>query len=232
VESRTRETAISYLSREAELPEPWGFAPMRGVALEWVNMMQASDSLTGMVLVCAGLGFLLAGWRFARIAILFSYGFVGAAGGYFLGRYYLGPLPFAAGLALVSIGLGYFLKRYAAPTLAALLGSLTLWAILGPTTVPAPTIYIVLTLAFVAVFIFSISHVRETTVVMTSFIGAIFIVSGIVAMASSSSTFGPHYRSMSAYGLFYPFLLIVPTVSGILIQLGDARSQDSGAVRG
>ncbi len=203
---------------------------MRNVVLQWLLLMQGMDNVLGLVLFLCGMGFLLTGWQFARVAILFTYAIMGASAGYFIGEYQGNPLMLS-GIGLVSLfGLGYVLNRYASPILSGTLGSLTFWTMLGPTTVPAPTIYIVLGLAFLTVFIFSVSHVRETIIVITSFVGALFIVSGIVALASNSRTFGPHYQSLSSYGFFFPFLLLVPTISGILIQHGAARSQDNGSV--
>ena len=134
----------------------------------------------------------------------------------------------ATGL-FIGIGGGFVLRHLAAPVLSGFLGALTMWALLGPTTVPAPTVYIVLALAFAGALTAGLSNPRGCTMALTAFVGAILMLSGIIAMVASSYTLYPQFRTLTAHAIFYPFALLVPTVCGILLQAADARTKDAGS---
>ncbi|MCH7814413.1 MAG: hypothetical protein IID40_10385 [Planctomycetes bacterium] len=75
----------------------------------------------------------------------------------------------------------------------------------------------------------SILHQREIIVVVTSFEGAVLMISAAVAMLSTVPGLFNYFRNMAHEGsIFIPFILLVPTVVGTMSQLADVKRRDSG----
>lgn len=203
----------------------YGVSIMRFVVLDWIQFIERAGSLLGLVFIALGAVFMLSGWRLARIAMVATYMLIGISAGIVFAPDSIGRILTALVLAGVVGGIGYLLKDRAGPVLAGLLGSLTIWTILGSSTVPAPTIYIVLVMIFVAITATALSNRVATSVYLTSFVGGMFIASGLVSLIMASTAIAPHFRGMSKSAVFYPFLIIVPTVCGVMLQLGDAKSR-------
>lgn len=203
---------------------------MRLLLSEWVQFLEGNEGVLGLILIICGLGFLLTGWRFARVSLVAIYGLVGMILGCSFGSYSAECLLFAVLCGCLLSILSVVLKNHAAPILAGILGSLTAWVVLGPSAVPPPTIYIVTGLTFVGVLAVSVVSRREAIIVLTSFVGALLVVSGLIAVVSESRSLALQYRSISGNGLFFPLALLVPTVSGILLQLGASNRSDAGNV--
>ena len=201
---------------------------MRLVVTHWIRYLETNEGVLGIILVVCGLCFLLAGWRFGRISLVLIYGLIGAALGCELGSGSFERILYTLLCGGGGAALGFLLRRYSAPLLAGALSSFTAWTILGQTMMPPSTIYILVGLTFIAVTAVSVMSKRGTTIVLTSLVGAIFLVAGLIAMVSESRTLGMHYRGMASHGLFFVFALLVPTVSGILLQLAAAKRTESG----
>jgi hypothetical protein len=199
---------------------------MQYYVLEWTRYMEGTGSMVGLVSAVAGMCFVLYGWRMYEVALLLVYGAVGAGVGASLAPQSVPVAVTATAGVLVFVGVGVALRKYAAPMLAGSVAALIAWYVLAPTSVPSPTTYIVMALACVAVMTVSMSNLRGCTIAVTAFIGAILVVSGLVALVADSRALFPHYRNMRAFGLFIPFLLLVPTVCGILLQMADAQGKD------
>ena len=122
---------------------------MRIVIVDWIQFIERAGSLIGLLMVASGAVFMLSGWRLARMAMIAIYALIGIGAGVALAPESLGPTTTAIAAGTIVAGLGYSLKDYAAPVLAGIIGTLGIWAILGSSTIPAPTIFIVLFMVFV-----------------------------------------------------------------------------------
>ncbi|MEE9296654.1 MAG: hypothetical protein V3W34_17050 [Phycisphaerae bacterium] len=203
---------------------------MPEVLREWSQFLQSGGSLLGLMLAFVGVTFLMSGWRFGRTAIIITYALVGAVGGRMFAVEHLGALAAVASGAAVCVMLCVLLRRYSGPLLAGFLGSMSLWALLGSSTIPPPTVYIVLGLAFAVVGAFSFANIRSTTILLTSFTGAGLFTSGLVGMALDSSVLSPHFQSIASFSFFYPFLVIASMASGIFLQRAAANRVDCGEI--
>ncbi len=199
---------------------------------QWTHYVEINGGAMGLVLTAFGLCFLGLGWRFERVALSIVYGLVGVVVGFQLGAGRSDVFAFAIGCAVVGVGLGVAFGRLSAPILAGLLSAVAVWAILDSYRIPATTFYVIVGLAFVAGLGMAVTRHREATIVATSFVGAFLLISGLIAMVSESRTLLPHYRSLAEVGIFFPFALAVPTVSGVLLQLAASNRSDSGSVKG
>jgi hypothetical protein len=112
--------------------------------------------------------------------------------------------------------------------LAGAVGGFAALLILEPTAMPAVTIYLLTAVAFAGAAAFCITFQRESVIVITALAGSTLMVSGLVAMVHESRWLGRQLEAMASTGILYPFLILVPTVSGVLLQLGAAKRRDMG----
>ncbi len=201
---------------------------MHRLVLDWKYFIEANGAPFGVMLALGGLCMLWMGWRFERFAIVTIYMAAGVIARDALELDWLGA--FVGGIVFAGVAgfAGTLLRKWAAPVLCGTMSALTAWAVTGDTTLPEPTVYIVLLLAFIVIAAISWADIQTATIVLTSFAGASLLASGIIAMVGTSQVFGPHLRSMSTYWIFYPFLLIAPTFMGIFLQLGAVKRKDGG----
>jgi len=198
---------------------------------QWTHYIEINGGATGLVLVAFGACFLGLGWRFERIALSAVYGLLGVVWGFYFGTGQPYVLVLVGGCATVGLVLGAILGRLSASVLSGLLGAVAAWTILDSYRIPATTFYVIVGLAFAAAMAVAVTRHREATIVGTSFVGAVLLVSGLIAMVSQSRTLLPHYRSLAEMGIFFPFVLAVATVSGVLLQLAASNRSDSGDIK-
>lgn len=207
---------------------------MQYAAMEWVYYLEGAGGALGALLVGAGLSLILSGWRSARVSLVVVYTLTGVMVGGVIhessGPSSIGALAACLIGGVIGGAVGGLLKQYATMALAGILGTLTLWAVLAPSALPPVTIYILLALMFAAVVAGAHLYKRTTTIVLTSFAGSVLLVSGTVSLVGMSRDFLPHFREMATYDIFFPAMLLVPTVSGTLLQLGAAASKDAGDI--
>ncbi len=198
---------------------------MRYVVLDWVRFIENAGSFFGLMFVAFGAVFMLSGWRLARMAMVATYAFIGIAASIVFAPGFAGPTVSAIVGGGMLASLGYVMKQHAGPVLAGLIGALLVWTILGSSTVPEPTIYILLVIVFVVIMATALTNRVATSIYLTSFVGGMFIASGFISMILGSAAMAPHFRALTRYSVFYPMLIIVPTVCGVMLQLGDAKSR-------
>ena len=99
-----------------------------------------------------------------------------------------------------------------------------------PMHVPAATMCIALVLAFGVFGAVGVVNDRIVSIVLTSVVGAILMVSGLSGVAHESRSLAIQLSTMASYKLFYPFLLTVATVSGVMLQMAAAKKHQTGSV--
>ncbi len=203
---------------------------MQVLLIDWKFLLETNGGVLGLALIVSGLALLLGGWRLERFTLFVIYAMAGAVGEQLFVGDVIDPVADIAIGGCVAVVVGIGLRKHAAPALAGALAALGVWEMLDGSFVPVSVIYIMQFLVFAAVAAPAASHLQGTTVVLSSFAGAALFASGLVAMVANSYVLAPHFRSMSSYGIFYPFLLLVPTVTGTFLQLSAAKRKDCGEV--
>ena len=197
----------------------------------WLRYLESNQGTLGLILVAVGLSFLLTGWRFRRASMVVVFALVGAVVGCCLGFNSMNMGWFAlAGVGVATV-VGLLAGRNGGPVLGSFLGGWAVWGVLESTRLPTPVTLIIVALAAIGVAGVTLTHKRETTIVLTSLAGAAILVSGVIALVGESHTLETHYRAMTSNVLFFPFAIIVPTVCGILLQMADVRRDDGGEVK-
>lgn len=201
---------------------------MSTILHEWGSYLTDENGLLGALLVTGGATLLFAGWRIDRVALLVIFGLAGFAVGAGLSDGQGQPIwggCVGAGAAAVVCAI---LRSYAPTLLAGVVGGFAALFLLEPTTMPPVTVYLLTAVAFAVGAAFCITFQRESVIVMTALAGSALMVSGLVAMVHESRWLGRQFEAMASTGILYPFLILVPTVSGVLLQLGAAKRRDMG----
>jgi hypothetical protein len=198
---------------------------------QWAAYLQRADWLIGLPLCAVGLVLALAGWRIWKVAVVVTFAIIG----WILGTLLAGDtghgLLFAAAGAII-------LGATSAPTAPysiAALGGIIIAGIAEMTLTEVGlerwALWIALMLCFAGSTALSYIYMRQVIVIVTAFEGAVLIVSGAVAIVSETPNVFHFFRSISNhYWFFLPFLLLVPTVVGCLLQMADVKQRDSGLV--
>ena len=203
---------------------------MQNVIHSWMQFLKQENGALGVVILVLGACYLLAGWRFGRAAYIITYALVGIAVGVCVGQSGGADVIYATVIGVVLAVICVASGKYAGALLAGGFGSLAVWWWLGPMHVPAVTMCIALVLAFGAFGAAGATNDRGVCIVVTSWVGAILTVSGLIGVAHESRSLAGQLSAMGSTKIFYPFVLTVVTVSGILLQMASAKRQDSGHV--
>jgi hypothetical protein len=195
---------------------------------EYIALMQHLDAVVAVLILGAGLVFLLQGWRIFRVWVIVTAGMLGVAAGERVGQLFQDPYfqlgcPVVGGLILALLAwplmkyalgliggltgglLGHSLLRYLAaafdrPDLAqhAWLGAIGGAVLLGVS----------------ALFLF-----RMVVIVSSSLQGSVMVVSGLVAMLLKFPPIAkPMTESMERGPHLLPVLMVVPAIIGVLFQ--------------
>lgn len=203
---------------------------MQDVIQSWLQFLKEGNGAFGGVILVIGVCYLLAGGRFGRAAYIITYALIGIAVGVCSGQSVGEDVIYAAVIGVVSVVICVASGKYAGALLAGGLGSVFAWWWLGSMQVPALTMYIALVLAFSAFGAAGATNDRGVSIAVTSLVGAILIVSGLIGLAHESRSMATQLRAMASIKIFYPLVLSIVTVCGIMLQMASAKSQDSGNV--
>jgi hypothetical protein len=198
--------------------------------VEWKTFLETTSATLGVVLVLGGCSLISSGWRFEQFSRVFTFMVAGTILGRIVGDGSGSELIDALMGACVFGAVGFVLGRAATPLAMGVGAAMAAWVVIGGPSLPAPTIYILMALSGAAAAMAAVTNARGAIIILTSCVGASLFVSGVINVIAESRSLSPHFRTMSAYAVFYPVLLIVPTVSGIFMQLGAARRDGCGDV--
>jgi len=196
---------------------------------QWAAFLQRSDWLIGLPFIAVGLILALAGWRLWKVAVVVTFASLGCV----LGLWIAGD----SNTAIVYAGLGaVILGAASAPTAPYSIAALGGFIVAGLAEITLSELsfvswplWISIGVCFAAATALSFVYLRHVIVIVTAFEGAVLLVSGGVAVVSETPTLFNFFRSISVhYWFFLPFLLLVPTIVGCLLQMADVKQRDSG----
>ncbi|MCP4247383.1 MAG: hypothetical protein GY778_10085 [bacterium] len=196
---------------------------------EWVLYLRQSGTLMGIPLALSGLILMLGGWRLWKLAVVLTFGIIGTAVGAQLARSPDQVWLYAAIGCIVLAGVSYPPVKYSVAVLGGLIGAALVHYTITGFAVTGWALWLGSGVALAGAFALSLLHQREIIVVVTSFEGAVLIISAAVALLSTVPGLFHYFRAMAHEGsIFIPFLLLVPTVVGTMSQLADVKKRDSG----
>lgn len=199
---------------------------------QWAAFLSASDSLLGLPLCAAGLALILGGWRLWKAAVVVTFALIGGAIGVLLADTPQNQMLYAGIGAVLLGGASLPPANYSIAVLGGLISAAILHTTVAPLITRPLPLWILVGSVFFACAALSYVYVRHVIVIITSFEGGVLMVSGLVAVASDYPQLFNFFRTISAnYWFFMPFLLLVPTAMGCMLQMADVRQRDSGMAR-
>ena len=194
------------------------------VVHDWVFYLQQQGVFLGLPLAVGGLLMLLGGWRLWKMATVVSFAALGFAGGLALAPDGKGAWMYGL-LAAVAVGVAsYPTAKYAIAVLGGVIGAAVVNYYLGGLNLDDRVIWMGTGIGFLGATALSFIDRRQVIIVVTACEGAMLFMSAVVAvMAQFPGTF-TYFRNMAfETSVFLPFVLLVPTVIGVLLQMADAN---------
>lgn len=197
-----------------------------------LDELARQELVLGLVLIGAGLVFMLMGTQMSRVLVAISFGVIGfvvagfAAGADGDDMTWL-IYAFAAAILLGAVSM-YF-ERPAVGVLAGAWAALCVMGYLANMRIPEQVWYALGVVTFGAVIAMSVILYEETVAGVTSFEGAILTLSGCVIFLSEHPAFWRPIRDLLINTpIFAPFLVLAVTVTGFYLQLAKLRQKQSG----
>ncbi len=191
---------------------------------QWLNILKHSHSTAGIPLLVGGLGLMLFGWRMWKLCVMASFGLIGAG----LGAWLAGPggdqLSYAIGGG-AALGLAsYWPAKYAVSLLGGLIGALFVMQSVSAMGFSGSALLIVGGTALMACTAVSHLNRQYVIIIVTAFLGATLLLSGLCVWVMDMPGLWGTLRSMASGSLVVlPFLILVPTVVSAFYQLAELR---------
>jgi hypothetical protein len=191
---------------------------------EWVRLLRDSHGVAGIPLIAGGLGLMLFGWRLWKICVVLAFGVIGTV----IGLYLVGPSQNPWPLALLCGGVLGLASYYPVKYSIALLGGLIIAAAahfyLANLKVEGAALWVGTALALFGGTAFAVINRRHVVIVVTSFLGAVLLVSGLATWVMSTPALLGTARQVAASSMVVvPFMLLVPTVMSCFYQVAEVH---------
>lgn len=191
---------------------------------DWLFFLKVSGHAIGFPLVGAGLGLMLLGWRVWRVCVLLSFALIGAL----FAAWLAGPcdeqwLYALGGGALLGL-LSYKPVTLAVSLLGGLIGGALVMQCLSSIGLSGLALWVSGAAALIACTAVSFLNRQHVVVIVTAFLGAALLLSGVAAWVMHSPGFFDHLRTMATDSVIVlPFLLLVPTIMSSFYQFSEVH---------
>ncbi len=192
---------------------------------QWLLWLQDARAAAPL-LVIAALILMLFGWRLWKVCVILSFGLIGAGlGAKFAGEgssqwYYA-----LIGTAILGLS-GYMFANLAIAALGGLIGAGTILFFLNSLNLSHSILWALCAAGLLTGAAYALLHRQHLIVLVTSFLGAILLLSGLAAVAMNSTAIMSTLRSMARTSeIVVPFIILVPTVVSCFYQTSDMRRQ-------
>jgi hypothetical protein len=197
----------------------------------WVIYLQNSSELIGVPLLLVGVVLALGGWRIRKVTIPASFGLIGGLIGMLVGEPSGQEWLYALLYGVVLGVAGHVLGARGVGLLGGLIGAGIVNCLAEHFGLEGAILWVVTLIGLSVFTAVSFLDVRQVVILITSFEGAVLVVSACVAFFSSVPWVANQFRGTAwGWALIVPFLLLVPTVIGTLLQTADARQSECGII--
>jgi len=191
---------------------------------DWISLLREANSAAGFPLIVGGLTLMLFGWRLWKVCVVLAFGLIGTA----VSAYFIGPrddqLTYALACGTVLGLLSYWPGRLSVAILGGVIGAGVANFYLENLHLSGGTLWAGMGAAFVACTAAAVIHHRQVVILVTAFLGAALLLSGITSWAMNVPGVVPTFRAMASWSaIVVPFLLLVPTVMSCFYQVADIR---------
>jgi hypothetical protein len=189
-----------------------------------MTFVQQMDPLTGIPLVLGGLTLMAFGWRLWKVCVALTFGLIGCGVGAILGEGTQHQALFGLG-GLVLLGLASFGPvKHSLDLLGGIVGAVILMAILKALGLEGPALWVAGGVALICFTALSAINRRYVLILITAFEGAVLLVTGALALMTSTPGMLGVVKSMAAASaIVVPFILLVPTTMSFFYQVSEVR---------
>lgn len=191
---------------------------------DWLLFLKQSPSAMGLPLILGGLGLMLFGWRLWKICVMISFGLIGAT----LVAWFVGPcsdqwLYATAGGAALALA-SYWPVKCAVSLLGGLIGAVIVMYSMSGFGVSGILLWTCGGIAAVACTGIAFLNRQHVVIVVTAFLGAVLVVSGLAIWAMNMPIlYGTVLAMATGSAIVVPFILLVPTVMSSFYQIAEVR---------
>lgn len=191
---------------------------------DWISLLRSADVAAGFPLIVGGLGLMLFGWRLWKVCVVLAFGLIGTLAA----AQVLGPrdnqITYALACGTFLGLLSYWPVKYSVAVLGGVLGALVTHFYLDSLGLHGTAMWGVIGAAFVACTAFAVINRRHVVILVTAFLGALLLLSGLTSWVLSFPVLFNTFRSMAAWSMIVvPFLVLVPTVMSCFYQIAEVR---------
>lgn len=191
---------------------------------DWLLFLKQAGSAAGFPLVVAGLGLMLFGFRVWKVAVVLSYAVIGAG----LAAWLKGPCDqqwlYALGGAVVLGALSYKPITLAVSLLGGMVGGAIVMRCLSVVGFHDTPLWAAGAAAMIACTSVSYLNRQHIIIIVTAFLGAVLLLSGLTAWVMASHWLYGAFRSLASEStLVLPFVLAVPTVMSSFYQIAEVH---------
>jgi len=191
---------------------------------DWLTFLRHCDRGTAVPLIVVGAALMLFGWRMWKLCVVASFALVGAAIGWKFAPAPENQWMFALGGGVVLGLASYWPVNLAVALLGGLIGGAVVAHSFEGMGLRGPTLWCIGGAAFLACTAMAYLNRQRVVIVVTAFLGAALLMSGLITLSMASPTLFGALRSVgSAYAIVVPFLLLVPTVMSSFYQMSEIR---------
>ncbi|MHC4064158.1 MAG: hypothetical protein ACYSUQ_10150 [Planctomycetota bacterium] len=200
---------------------------------DWLFYLRDSSGLIGFPLALGGVVLMAGGWRIWKVAVILTFGIIGAVIGTMLAKGGPDSMFYATIGFLVLGGASYPPANYSIVLIGGIIGAgIFNFAFAGFGLAPG-ALWAITGIGLIASCAIAFLNLRQVIAVVTAFQGAVLMLSAAVAFVAEVPGLYNYFRAMAHKGsIVLPFLLLVPTVVGTLIQLADVNRRGAAIGRG
>lgn len=191
---------------------------------QWLSILREWGTVASLPLIICGLGLTLFGWRLWKLCVILAFGIMGTVLGFYLSNpgdsaYF----PMACGGLLLAAA-AYALAFQAIGVLGGIIGAGMVSYLLMSFKFDGPPLWIGCAVGFFSASALAFINRRHVVIMVTAFLGATLLLSGIAAAAMAMPSLYGTFRSMASYsGIVAPFLLAVPAVMSYFYQISEVH---------
>ncbi len=193
---------------------------------EWIVWLRQTDALAGIPLATAALALMLGGWRLWKVAVVLTFGILGAVAGVMLAGSPSEELLYGViGFALAA-GASFPPVFYAVAVLGGIIGAGLVNYLAESMGFSGPLLWLITAVALIGTTALSFINLRQVIILVTAFEGGILLLSAVIVMLSKVPGPFNYFRQMVfETSIFVPFLVMVPAVIGAFLQAADANQR-------
>lgn len=191
---------------------------------DWISLLRDGHNAAGFPLIVGGLGLMLFGWRLWKVCVVLAFGLIGTL----IGAQVIGPrdnqMTYAIACGVVLGLVSYWPGHFSVAVLGGVIGGCVTHFYLESMKLNSETLWGGVGAAFVACTAFAVINRRHVVIIVTAFLGAMLLLSGLTSWVMNLPALFGTFRAMAAWSVIVvPFLVLVPTVMSCFYQIAEVR---------